>query len=676
MSLSFRRSLRQLSRIALLASLSIPSAFAAPSTHRVILFVWDGMRPDAVSAEDTPNLLALAQRGTWFDDNHSTYPTFTMANASSFATGAFPGPLGFYGNRFWATRQTGLKTTPTARSTSGEDVDFRSPVYVEDDLVLRALNKASGDDLLELPTLFAAAQKAGLKTAAIGKSGAAFLQNHRLPNHGDPDHVGLLLDEKTALPLAFAQELQQAGYPLPKTTLNTYADGELALHEDNGDPTERGKAAKLKDGATSDATVASDTPPTAANAWMMKAYLEEVLPKHRPDLSVVWLRNPDTTQHMYGVGSPEFHLALQAQDALLGQLEAKLQALGMAQDTDIIVVSDHGHSNIAGPSSLFPLRQINDGRVTGVDKDWGYSVSGGIRMAHELTTRANIPAFDGLGCVYAPVMTGIRADGSQLMPTRYDDDGHLCGKPGPYTTPSYVLPDELPKGALVLAPNGGTEYFYQPEHNADVVKRTVRFLQSRDYVAAVFVAKRYGQIPGTLPAENVHLENAARGPDIIVSYAWDADAMIQGFRGTEYATVFPDLPSERGEHGSFSPIDVHNTLLAAGPSFRGGFRDALPSGNVDVAPTIAALLGLKLPQAQGRVLHEALGGALGQAADSYRLTPSELRPQEAATGLATQRIDGSTVAASSFNFVVQLKQLESADGKRWTYFDLAKPERK
>lgn len=667
-----RRALLKAAAVAMLAAVSVSPAVAAP--HRVILFVWDGMRPDAVSAEDTPNLLALAKRGTWFEDNHSTYPTFTMANASTFATGSFPGTLGFYGNRFWAARETGLKATPSARTTDGKDVDFRQPVYVEDDLVLRAIDKASKGDLLELPTLFAAAQKAGLKTAAIGKSGAAFLQNYRLPDHGDPDKVGLLLDEKTALPLSFAKELQQAGYPLPKTTPSAYAEGEVTLRSEEEDPTERGKPAKLKDGATSDATAGGDTPPTAANAWMMKVYLDEVLPRHKPDLSVVWMRNPDTTQHIYGVGSPEFHLALQAQDALLGELETKLRDLGMAEDTDIIVVSDHGHSNIAGPRDLFPLRQINDGRVAGIDSDWGYSVSGGIRMAHELTTRAGIPAFDGLGCVYSPVMTGIRADGSQLMPTRYDDDGRICGKPMPYTTPSYVVPDELPKGSLVLAPNGGTEYFYQPEHNAEVVKRAVRFLQSREYVAAVFVAKRYGDVPGTLPAENVHLENAPRGPDIIVSYAWDADATIQGFRGIEYSTVFPDVPSERGEHGSFSPIDVHNTLLAAGPSFRGDYRDALPSGNVDVAPTIAALLGLKLPQAQGRVLHEALNGTLAKSADAYRVAPAELRPSQAATGLQVQRVDGSALPATSYNFTLQLKQLES-DGKHWTYFDYAKPER-
>ncbi len=671
MSIAFRRGHLPLFLFALAIALltglpcaQVAAAGASPSPHRakphrIILFVWDGMRPDAISAEDTPNLLALAQRGSRFEDNHSTYPTFTMANASSFATGAFPGPLGFYGNRFWAPGASGL-------NAKGVAADFHDPIYTEDYAVLRDLDAHFNHELLELPTLFAAAQKAGLATAAVGKSGPAFLQDHGRANDGSG---GVILDENTALPLAFARELQHAGYTLPANTSNTYPSGQLDLREDHDSPTEQGKMVALKDGVTADATAAATTTPAPANAWMMKVYLDIILPKHRPDLSVVWLRNPDTTQHLYGVGSPEFHLALKAQDELLGQLEARLQQLGMAQDTDIIVVSDHGHSNIAGPRDLFPLRQINDGRVAGIDKDWGYSVSGGIRLADQLTN-AGFTAFDGFGCLYMPVMSGLRIDGRPLQPTRYDDDGHLCGKPGPYTTPSYVLPEPLPKSALVLAPNGGTEYLYQPEHDAALIKRTVRFLQSREYIGAIFVAKRYGDIPGTLPAESVHLENAARGPDIIVSYAWNADAVIQGFPGTEYASQ----ANERGEHGSFSPIDVHNTLLAAGPGFQQHFSDPLPSGNVDVAPTIAALLGLALPKAQGRVLHEALSGTLMRPLIGYRVTPTRLRPRQSATGLRMQRIDGSPLHATNFDFTVKLKQL-GADGKSWTYFDQARPER-
>ncbi|MFC5524257.1 alkaline phosphatase family protein [Rhodanobacter ginsengisoli] len=671
MTVVFRRFCPPLTALLLVLAVfaRLPAAQAAPTTpastpHRVILFVWDGMRPDAISAEDTPNLLALARRGSRFADNHSTYPTFTMANAASFATGSFLGPLGFYGNRFWAPAAGG----PDAK---GAEADFHDPIYTEDYAVLRDLDAHSRHGLLELPTLFAAAHKAGLSTAAVGKSGPAFLQDYRRSNQAAAHDDGrdVVLDENTVLPLAFASELQRAGYPLPANTLHTYAAGQLGLREGNGSPTARGRMVALRDGVSSDATAAAETTPTAANAWMMKVYLDEILPRHRPDLSVVWLRNPDTTEHEYGVGSPEFHLALQAQDHLLGQLEAKLQQLGLARETDIIVVSDHGHSNIAGPRDLFPLRRINDGRVAGIDNAWGYSVSGGIRLADRLS-RVGFTAFDGVGCLYVPVMSGLRAEGSALQPTRYDDDGQLCGKPGPYTTPAYRVPDVIPRGALVIASNGGTEYLYQPEHDAALVKRTVRFLQSQEFLGAIFVARRYGDIPGTLPAEDAHLENAARGPDIIISYAWDADAVIQGFRGTEYASQ----ANERGEHGSFSPIDVHNTLIAAGPDFQQRFTDSLPSGNVDVARTIARLLGLSLPTAQGRVLHEALAGRLGRPLGDYRLYPSVLRPRQAATDLQMQRVDGSPLHATRFTFTIRLKQLDS-HGKQWVYFDQAGPQR-
>ena len=49
--------------------------------------------------------MQLRQTGANFSDNHSTYPTFTMMNGSSFATGSFPKTSGFYGNTFWTPPQ-------------------------------------------------------------------------------------------------------------------------------------------------------------------------------------------------------------------------------------------------------------------------------------------------------------------------------------------------------------------------------------------------------------------------------------------------------------------------------------------------------------------------------------------------------------------------------------------
>jgi len=63
----------------------------------------------------------------------------------------------------------------------------------------------------------------------------------------------------------------------------------------------------------------------------------------------------------------------------------------------------------------------------------------------------------------------------------------------------------------------------------------------------------------------------------------------------------------KGTHATLSRFDMHNTLIAAGPDFRNGLTSDVPSGNVDIAPTILSILGLKSTGAMdGRVLSEAM----------------------------------------------------------------------
>jgi arylsulfatase A-like enzyme len=62
-----------------------------------------------------------------------------------------------------------------------------------------------------------------------------------------------------------------------------------------------------------------------------------------------------------------------------------------------------------------------------------------------------------------------------------------------------------------------------------------------------------------------------------------------------------------GTHATLSRFDMHNTLVAAGSDFRRGQTDDLPTGNVDLSPTILHILGIKPPQEMdGRVLYEAM----------------------------------------------------------------------
>ena len=60
-------------------------------------------------------------------------------------------------------------------------------------------------------------------------------------------------------------------------------------------------------------------------------------------------------------------------------------------------------------------------------------------------------------------------------------------------------------------------------------------------------------------------------------------------------------------HGSLSPWDVHNTMLAWGVDIKDRMRSAVPAGNVDIAATVLALEGVAVrDELDGRVLREAL----------------------------------------------------------------------
>ncbi len=637
----------------------------AENNKKIILFVWDGLRPDSITQQTTPNLYQLSQEGAYFSDNHSSYPTFTMMNAASFATGDFAGKTGFYGNSLWNNRAKG-------DNSSGNPVDFQQPVFTEDYKILADLNRE--EPLTEVYTLFRQAHEKNISTATVGKSGPAYFQDYY--------NQGIIFDEKHVFPQSFAEYLKSIHYPLPANTVESYSG--FTLDKNNGNPTAFGPVMTLKDRVTADPVAGVDSPYNKNNTYLMQSYLTQIVPKYHPTLSVVWLRNPDTTEHNYGVGSTAYYSALLNQDQLLGKLITQLKSTGQWNNTDLIIVSDHAHSNVSGDLTEFPLRNIKEGKVTTIDNIHGYAVSGDMRPA-DLLSRAGFKAYDGLGCQYDPVLSGIKADGSVVYPTLYDKDGKICGKQvkdidvvghreeflsSKYNTPSYIVPKALPKDAIIVANNGGSTYFYVPGHGKKLIEKLVRFCQSRQEFGAMFVDERYGNIPGTLSLKLVKLQNdQQRNPDLIVASNYNAEARIQGFAGTEFNSGM-----NRGMHGSFSPVDVHNTLIAYGPDFKQHFVDSLPSGNVDVAPTIAYLLGLTLPNTDGRVLSEAL--ITGPDMSSYSIKINDYAPQTPAEGLVLQLAtspDGKDIdrTKSHYTILLQTKNLQQ-NGKTYTYFDWAK----
>jgi hypothetical protein len=124
---------------------------------------------------------------------------------------------------------------------------------------------------------------------------------------------------------------------------------------------------------------------------------------------------------------------------------------------------------------------------------------------------------------------------------------------------------------------------------------------------------------------------------------------------------------------------VHNTLIANGPSFQPATFVTNPSGNVDVAPTVAYTLGLSLPQEDGRILNEALVTPASKSVPSVAL--STLAPGSPATGLSfelptdpTGATKDATLVAGSYTINIAVKDL-LVDSKTYRYFDYAKAVR-
>ncbi|HYA15191.1 MAG TPA: alkaline phosphatase family protein [Syntrophales bacterium] len=629
------------------------------SKRRVIVFVWDGLRPDSVSPSTTPNLWNLSRKGVFFKKHHSTYPTFTMINSSSLNTGSFPDKVGFYGNTVYAPG-------PSGYGVNGKAVDYNQPVFTEDWNILTTLNTFYGNQLFLVKRLLQNAQDKGMTTAIVGKSGAAFMF--------DLDRKGFGIDENTVFPESFARELQQAGYSLPKNTTIMWPD--ITLSSSNSDPTSRPPSKKLSDNVTSDPTIGTASPNTLSNSYMMKVYLQYILPNKKPDISVIWFRDPDTTQHLYGVGTQAYRAALASMDDMIGQL--MVQLLDQIDNTDIVIVSDHGHSNVSGDLNLFPLRAIANGATADKDSSNGYSVSGDVRLAQLLFDNEIVTnVYDGNDYSYDPVLSGIMADGTRVYPDKTDIDGSVTGTIGKkYTTRGFKIPPTgLPSGSVVIAANGGSDYLYVPSKDKVTVRKIVTFLQQREEFGAIFVDDIYGSLAGTMPMSTVHLENTAgRNPDIIVSYNFDENTFIQGVKGIEYES----MQIYRGMHGSFSPIDVHNTLIAYGPDFKSGDIDT-PSGNIDVAPTIANLMGLSLPDSDGRVLYEAYKGSsvTVTAVSTNRLVQSSAAPGltfylPTAVLNSKAKVDSGK---SRYSISLSTSTVTDSTGKSVTYFDYAKAVR-
>lgn len=161
----------------------------------------------------------------------------------------------------------------------------------------------------------------------------------------------------------------------------------------------------------------------------------------------------------------------------------------------------------------------------------------------------------------------------------------------------------LPDGSPDVVVAEGTIHFRGAVDLARVTA-IVAMLQKQPPAGAIFTRSKpdggaEGIVPGTLSFGLARWSHPRSG-EILVSANWNADRNEAGYAGKT-------TDSGVAGHGTSSPYDVHNTLIAAGPDFREHTSSDVPTGNVDLAPTLLRLLGLKVPSSMtGRVIDEAL----------------------------------------------------------------------
>lgn len=467
--------LRRLAPVLLLLTpLSAADPLPKSKAEHVLLVVWDGMRPDFINPENTPNLHALAQRGTFFARNHSFWPTTTEVNGTVFSTGVFP-----------------ARSTVVANKEYRPDIDPKGPVPTDAPETMLKGDALTGGHYLGVPTAIELVRQAGFPTAVAGTKPVALLQDRSPEKPATPKSAIVFGGKVYPESQAAALETLLGPFPIYK------ADFE------------------------------HPKPNTAGNRWTTRALLEYLWKDEVPRYSVLWLSDPDFPQHASAPGEPAAISGIHDSDTHLGMVIDELKKRGLLEKTDIFVVSDHGFSTIG--RTVDPVKYYND---------------------HDV-----------------PVVKQFT----------------LGPKPG----------------QVISVSVGGATGLYVIGHDPEITAKLVKLLQASDFSGPIFCRTA---LPGTFPLKDAHLDSPYAA-DIVFAFRWSTNKNGNGTPGL----IVAEGKEGKGMHGSLSPFDLHNTLVAGGPDIRSGYRDEFPSGNIDVAPTILHLLGLKQTAGtDGRILAEAL----------------------------------------------------------------------
>ncbi|MBB5538782.1 alkaline phosphatase family protein [Rhizobium giardinii] len=257
--------------------------------RRFVLVSFDGLRPDLISADLTPNLCRLQALGVTLANHRTVYPSETRSAFPSLVTGATTNRHGMVGNKY-----------------VDRSVDPQRYIDTADAVLLRRLDLESGGRLMSAPTLgeILAASGKTLAVLATNTPGTTRFFHHKAEDFG---HVRLSGHFREAC-----------------TPDEVLAEAELRI----GSLTP--EQPKIE-------------PDRAGQDWITSAFLDVVWPKYRPDVTILSYGEPDVTSHFHGTGAEATRSIIAHCDRQFGHVLDWWEAEGRAEGVQIIAISDHGH---------------------------------------------------------------------------------------------------------------------------------------------------------------------------------------------------------------------------------------------------------------------------------------------------------------------------------------------
>lgn len=287
---------------------------------RFVIVGFDGLRPDSIR-NDMPCVSAFIEKSHCWDHYMATFPTETYVNHPTIFSGFRPNRHGVIANAYFNRK------VPT------KDSVFRGNSVAS----IEAQDRVS--DVIEVPTLGDRLGEAGktLRVLCANSEGSTRLQHIHADHY--PGHLNCCVHNISAtLPIEERKALQ----------------------------TRWGNGVQLK------------FPDFDGTDLITDIFFNYELPRGLGDVTILWIGEPDHSCHEFGINDERTKQARRHADEAFKKIFTWWESDGKNNGVQLVVISDHGHGEVAAHYDLKQKLTENGWKVlTGSDLRNGGSVDTG-----------------------------------------------------------------------------------------------------------------------------------------------------------------------------------------------------------------------------------------------------------------------------------------------------------